>query len=155
VLGDSNEADKRPRLKDDLDLLTNNNPPLDKDVDIEYLVIRRLNKGKDWVCVDFVDGDMEDDYEWCEGPFHQQTTIRELFGRKHRYDRHIRRRISGRLKVPTGELSHEFDAGEASESSSPSDHDDGAANSSESSKETKGESGDESDGTEEYNLPKC
>jgi hypothetical protein len=93
---------QRPRLKDDLDFLTNNSPPLDKEVDIEYMVIRRLNKGKDWVCVDVVDGDMEDDYEWCEGPFHQQTTIRELFGRKHRYDRHIRRRISGRLKVPKG-----------------------------------------------------
>ncbi len=40
-----------------------NNPPIDKTVDVEYLVIRRLNKEKDWVSVDFVDGNVEDEYE--------------------------------------------------------------------------------------------
>ncbi len=54
---------------------------------MDYIVLRRLNNGKDWVQVDFVDGDEDDGKEWCEGPFHQQTTIRELFGKRRKYGR--------------------------------------------------------------------
>jgi hypothetical protein len=50
-------------------------------VGVEYIVLRRLTKGKDWVQADFVDGDEEDGKEWCEGPFHQRMPIRELFGK--------------------------------------------------------------------------
>jgi hypothetical protein len=39
---------QRARLKANLDMLTANDPPLDPFVDTEYIVIRRLNKGKDW-----------------------------------------------------------------------------------------------------------
>ncbi len=141
---------QRARLSDDLRLLTDNNPPLDDDVDVEYLVIRRVNKGKDWVDVDFVDGDVEDEYEWCEGPFHQQTTIKELFGRKHRYDRHIRRRISGRKKVPLGESSDESENEHSGDTSSSSSDENGDGGSARSPEDTKHESDAESDGTEEY-----
>jgi hypothetical protein len=129
--------------------LKDNDPPINKDVDVEYLLIRRINKGKDWVDVDFVDGDLEDEYEWCEGPFHQQTTIRELFGRKHRYDRHIRRRISGRKKVPLGESSESEDehSGDSSSSSSD-DSDDGGRTGSPKGTEHKLDA--ESEGTEDY-----
>jgi hypothetical protein len=68
----------RPDLGEQLRLVTDNDPPLDKMVGVEFMVIRRLNKSTNWFSVDFVDGDDADDYEWCEGPFHTQTTIREL-----------------------------------------------------------------------------
>ncbi len=55
--------DLRPRLKDSLDLLTNDDHPLEREVGVEYIVLRRLNKAKDWVQADFVDGDEEDDKE--------------------------------------------------------------------------------------------
>ncbi len=81
---------QRARLKDSLNLLLSNDIPLEPDPEgIEYLVVRRINRAKDWIDVDFVDGDVEDEFKWCEGPFHQQTSIRELFGMKHRYDRRI------------------------------------------------------------------
>jgi hypothetical protein len=141
---------QRARLQDDLQLLTDNNPPLDKDVNVEYLVIRRLNKGKDWVSVDFVDGDVEDEYEWCEGPFHQQTTIRELFGKKHRYDRHIRRRISGRKKVPLGDPSEDSVDENGDDSSSSQTDEDEVSERSEQAGKSDDEKESASDGTEDY-----
>ncbi len=58
---------QRTRLKDSLDLLTSNDPPLEAEVGVEYIVLRRTNKGKNWFDADFVDGDVVDDKEWCEG----------------------------------------------------------------------------------------
>jgi len=133
---------RRQKLSDTLDLLTNNEPPLDPDVGVEYIVLRRLNKGKDWVCVDFVDGDDVDDKEWCEGPFHQQMSIRELFGKKHRYDRRTRRGITGRKKVPRGESSSDSEDSTSSSDEEGSEGDEGDA--------PVEEAGEESDGTEDY-----
>ncbi len=45
-----------------------------------------------------MDGDEDDGKEWCEGPYHQQTTIRELFGKQQKYDRETRRRFHGITK---------------------------------------------------------
>ena len=142
---------QRARLKDSLNLLLSNDIPLEPDPEgIEYLVVRRINRAKDWIDVDFVDGDVEDEFKWCEGPFHQGTSIRELFGMKHRYDRSIRRRISGRKKIEPDDSSSEDGKEESKEdSSSASGSDrgnDGAAPSVERDVSVK----DESDGTEDY-----
>ncbi len=107
-------------------------------------MIRRLNKGKDWFSADFVDGDAIDEFDWCEGPFHQQMSVRELFGKKHKYDRHIRRRITGRKKVALGESSEDSD-----DDSSPSDDEKGTDESSESESNGDDEKSN-SDGTDEY-----
>ncbi len=74
-----------------------------------------------------------------------------LFGKKHRYDRHSRRRISGRKKVAQVESSQESDKGGGeSESSSSFDEDDGDSYASKCSRRIKEESDGESDGTEDY-----
>ncbi len=89
---------RRQSLKRCLDRLTNDDPPLEEDLRVDYIVLRRLNNGRNWVQVDFVDGDDDDGKEWCEGPYHQQTTIRELFGKQQKYDRETRRRFRGITK---------------------------------------------------------
>ncbi len=89
------QRNDRPSLKGCLDFLTNEDPPLDTDLRIDYIILRRLNNGKDWVDVEFVDGDVKDEKEWFEGPFHQQTTIRELFGKRRKYDRRVKRKVYG------------------------------------------------------------
>jgi hypothetical protein len=148
---------QRPDLKETLGVLTDNDPPLDKMVGVEFMVIRRLNKSTNWFSVDFVDGDEDDDYEWCEGPFHTQTTIRELWGRKYRYDRAIRRRITGQKKVPYGESSSDSERDNEEDYSSSSDDDGGndgenrsKSDDSEDFGKSKETSDDDSDETEDY-----
>jgi hypothetical protein len=114
----------RPDVKEHLRIFTDNDPPLDKMVGVEYMVIRRLNKSTNWFSVDFVDGDEQDDYEWCEGPFHTQTSMRELWGRKYRYDREIRRRITGQKRVPYGESASDSERDNEEDYSSSSDDSD-------------------------------
>ncbi len=80
----------RPKLKDSLDLLTSNDPPLDPCVIVDYIVIRRVNRGTHWFTAEFVNGDNVDDKEWFEGPFHQQMSVRELFGKRRKYLRDVR-----------------------------------------------------------------
>jgi hypothetical protein len=142
---------QRPRLKDSLNLLISNDIPLEPDPEgIEYLVIRRINHAKNWIDVDFVDGDVEDEFEWCEGPFHQQTSIRELFGRKHRYDIRIRRRIAGRKKIQPDETSSEDREEEFKEDSSSASGGDGGHDKSDPSVERDEAVNEESDGTDDY-----
>jgi hypothetical protein len=129
-------------LKGKLDLLTQDDPPLDPLVDIEYIVLRRFNKSRNWFDADFVDGDKVDNKQWFEGSFHSQTTVRELFAKKHRYSRKVRRGISGKKKVPLGESSSDTSESDSSSKSSSSEEET-------SSEEQKG-SELESDGTEEY-----
>ncbi len=77
---------RRVYLKGKLDLLTQDDPQLDPLVDIEYIVLRRFNnKSRNWFDADFVDGDkVDNNKQWFEGSFHSQTTVRELFAKKHR-----------------------------------------------------------------------
>jgi hypothetical protein len=154
----------RPDLNEQLRVMTDNDPPLDKMVGVEFMVIRRLNKSTNWFTVDFVDGDDEDDYEWCEDPFHTQTSIRELWGRTYRYDRNIRRRITGQKKVPYGDSSSDSERDNEEDYSSSSSSDDGdgdgdgclnhgESDDSKGDDELKSMSDEDSDQTEDYDQP--
>jgi hypothetical protein len=91
----------RPSLKGCLDILTRNDgPPLKEGLRVDYIILRRIANRKDWVDVEFVDGDGKDEKEWFEGPVHQQTTtIQALFKRRDKDDRRVRREVYGRTKL--------------------------------------------------------
>jgi hypothetical protein len=86
-------------------------------------------------------------------------TVRELFSKKHRYSRRVRRGITGRSKIPQNESSDDSTSESSSSSSSSSDDDDapspGEDNDGSEDKEPSVEREQvndmESDGTDDYN----
>jgi hypothetical protein len=103
----------RPSLKGCLDFLTNDeSPPLEENLRADYIVLRRINVRREYVYVEFVDGDVKDKKEWFEGPFPERMTIRALFDKRDEMDRRERRKGYGRKKlrdeVPYEELGGEM-----------------------------------------------
>ena len=95
------QRDARPsRLQECLDSLTHDeSPPLNGLLSVEYIVLRRVNVRKDYVHVEFVDGDTKDENEWFEGPVPEYMTIGALFEMRDEIDRGARRKVYGRRKL--------------------------------------------------------
>ena len=55
--------------------------------------MRRVDIRKDYVYVEFVDGDVKDEKEWFEGPVPEYMTIRALFEMRDKMDRGARREV--------------------------------------------------------------
>jgi hypothetical protein len=101
------QTNARQSLTECLDSLTRDeNPPLNGLLMVEYIVLRRVNVRKDYVYVEFVDGDLKDGNEWSEGPVPEYMTIRELFRMKDGMDRGARREMYGRRKLGDEEVSN-------------------------------------------------
>jgi hypothetical protein len=65
----------RARLSDTLDLLTEPKWETDPDPNVDWLVLKIPRGNKTFFMADFVDGDVEDEKEWLEGPFQQSATV--------------------------------------------------------------------------------
>jgi hypothetical protein len=107
------QSNARPSLKVCLDNLTNDDsPPLKRDLRVEYIILRRVSIRKDYVYVEFVDGDVKDEKEWFEGPVPEYMTIRALFEMRGEMDRGARREVYGRRKLRDDEDSGLFTGNE-------------------------------------------
>ena len=63
------------------------------DEEDEWLIIKVPKKGKKWFLVDYGDGDVEDEFDWLEGPYLQQSlTVGDLVERRRSQSRTTRRR---------------------------------------------------------------
>ena len=91
----------RPSLKEYLDILTRDeSPTLRKDLQVDYIILRRIANREDWVDIEFVDGDCHNEKEWFEGPVNQRTTtIQALFQKRDMDDRRARREVYGRRRL--------------------------------------------------------
>jgi hypothetical protein len=66
------------------------------------MIVIQIPKGNgSYMNVDFVDGDTEDEKEWLEGPYDQNTTIIDLISMKEE-GREVRRSKSQHLRVNEG-----------------------------------------------------
>ncbi len=74
-------------------------PPLKGTLEVDYIVLRRVNIRKGYVYVEFVDGDVRDGKEWFEGPVPEYMTIRALFEVRDEMNRGERREMYGREKL--------------------------------------------------------
>ena len=89
----------RPSLKDCLDYLASDESPhLRRNEDVDYIILRRAHRRKQYVYVEFVDGDGKDEKEWFEGPVPGVLTVRALFEMRDRESRGERREVYGRRK---------------------------------------------------------
>jgi hypothetical protein len=89
----------RPCLKDCLDYLASDESPhLRRNEDIDYIILRRARSRKQYVYVEFVDGDGKDEMEWFEGPVPGDLSVRALFEMRNRESRGERREVYGRIK---------------------------------------------------------
>jgi hypothetical protein len=75
---------QRAGLKASFDMLTDNDSPLDPFVDIDYIVISRLNRGKDWLSVEYTDG----------VPLINTNGVKDLFINKCRLESSLERNTS-------------------------------------------------------------
>jgi hypothetical protein len=86
---------RRWKFKDELNLRANPDwyPDSDGLSDDEWIILRVSKNDKEYVRVDFVDGDTDDDKEWLEGPFSRDVTVSDLIKMKEKG------RVSRRLGV--------------------------------------------------------
>jgi hypothetical protein len=94
------QGNSRPSLKECLDFLTSDGSPhLQENADVDYIILRRVKTRKEYVYVEFVDGDGKDEKEWFEGPDPELTTVKTLFGMRDETSRGERREVYGRKKL--------------------------------------------------------
>ena len=99
------EENARPSLKGCLVLIAEDeSPPLNGTLEVDYIVLRRVNLRKSHVYVEFVDGDVRDGKEWFEGPVPTDMTIGALFGMREERTRGERREMYGRDKLKGGKM---------------------------------------------------
>jgi hypothetical protein len=124
------QGNARPSLKGGLVFLTEDeSPPVKGTLKVDYIVLRRVNIRKDYVYVEFVDGDVRDEKEWFEGPVPEYMTIGALFGMRDEMNRSVRREVYGRRKLQD-KVNHDVSTGkecECTESSKSSDGDERGA----------------------------
>ncbi len=97
------QGNARPSLKECLvSNAEDESPPLKGTLEVDYIVLRRVNIRKDHVYVEFVDGDERDGFEWFEGPVPDYMTIGALFGVREERNREERREMYGRAKLGEG-----------------------------------------------------
>ncbi len=63
---------------------------------MDYIILRRVNIRKEYVYVEFVDGDGKDEKEWFEGPVPERMTVKTLFEMRDEMIREERRKVYGR-----------------------------------------------------------
>jgi hypothetical protein len=68
---------------------------------VEWIVLKIPKGNKTFFLADFVDGDMEDEKEWLEGPYQQSATVEYLMEQK-REGRKKRRQRSIYLRANAG-----------------------------------------------------
>ena len=94
------QGNARPSLKDCLDSLTSDESPrLRQNMDVDYIILRRAHIRKEYVFVEFVDGDGKDEQEWFEGPVPELITVKTLFEMRDVEIRGERRKVYGRKKL--------------------------------------------------------
>jgi hypothetical protein len=97
------QGNARPSLKECLvSIAEDESPPLKGTLEVDYIVLRRVNLRKSHVYVEFVDGDVRDGKEWFEGPVPTYMTIGALFGVREDSDRGERREMYGRERLGEG-----------------------------------------------------
>ncbi len=99
---------------------------LEDDEENEWLIIKvpKKMKNKSFV-VDYCDGDAEDEFQWLEGPHHQEhTTVKDLLDRRRSQSRRERRRQGHTEFRDDEDLDHKDPHGKRmAESSSKQSHD--------------------------------
>ena len=99
------KGNARPSLKECLvSIAEDESPPLNGTLEVDYIVLRRVNLRKSHVYVEFVDGDVRDGKEWFEGPVPTDMTIGALFGMREERTRGERREMYGRDKLKGGRM---------------------------------------------------
>jgi hypothetical protein len=99
------KGNARPSLKECLvSIAEDESPPLNGTLEVDYIVLRRVNLRKSHVYVEFVDGDVRDGKEWFEGPVPTDMTIGALFGMREERTRGERREMYGRDKLKGGKM---------------------------------------------------
>ena len=94
------QGTERPSLEECLvSIAEDESPPLNGTLEVDYIVLRRVNLRKSHVYVEFVDGDVGDGKEWFEGPVPTDMTIGALFGVREERTREERREMYGRDKL--------------------------------------------------------
>jgi hypothetical protein len=94
------QGNARPNLKECLDFLTSDGSPhLQENRNVDYIILRRVNSRKEYVYVEFVDGDGKYEKEWFEGPVPEYVTVKSLFEMRDEMIRGERRKVYGRKKL--------------------------------------------------------
>ena len=140
----------RPSLKGCLDLTDEESSPLEENLRADYIVLRRINVRREYVYVEFVDGDVKDKKEWFEGPFPERMTIRALFEMRDEMVREERREVYGRKKLGD-DMEYNISAGKESEcDESPKSSDGGERAALNDNVESGSVNGESSEGTDKY-----